>query len=105
MSDSFATLWAVTCKAPLSMGFSRQEYWSGFPFPSPEDLPHPGTEPTPPALEGRCFYQEPPGKPGSLLAILHTAVCTLQSQASSLSLPLASPLVTIGLFSISVTIL
>ena len=38
----FATLWTTTCQAPLSLGFSRQEYWSGEPFPSPEDLPDPG---------------------------------------------------------------
>ena len=44
MSDS-ATPWTVACQAPLSMGFSRQEYWSGLPFPSPGDLPDPGIEP------------------------------------------------------------
>ena len=44
MSDS-ATLWTVACEAPLSMGFSRQEYWSGLPFPPPEDLLNPGIEP------------------------------------------------------------
>ena len=38
----FATLWTVACQSPLSMGFSRQKYWSGLPFPSPEDLPNPG---------------------------------------------------------------
>ena len=50
-----ATLWIVAHQAPLSMGFSRQEYWSGFPFPSPGDLPEPGIEPmslTSPALAG-----------------------------------------------------
>ena len=41
----FAILWIVALQAPLSMGFSRQEYWSGLPFPSPGDLPNPGTEP------------------------------------------------------------
>ena len=41
----FATPWSVAHQAPLSMGFSRQEYWSGLPFPSPGDLPDPGTEP------------------------------------------------------------
>jgi len=45
MSDSFATLWTVACQAPLSMVFSRQEYWSGLPFPSPADFPNPGIEP------------------------------------------------------------
>ena len=45
------TLWTVACQAPLSMGFSRQEYWSGLPFPSPGDLPDPGIEPGSPALQ------------------------------------------------------
>ena len=43
--------WTVACQAPLSMGFSRQEYWSGLPFPSPGDLPDPGIEPRSPALQ------------------------------------------------------
>ena len=47
----FATLWTVAHQASLSMGFSRQEYWSGLPFPSPGDLPDPGIEPGSPALE------------------------------------------------------
>ena len=52
MSDSFATLWTLACQAPLSMEFSRQEYWSGLPFPPPADLPIPGIEPiTSPALQ------------------------------------------------------
>ena len=46
----FATPWAVACQAPLSMGFSRQEYWSGLSFPSPGDLPNPGIKPGCPAL-------------------------------------------------------
>ena len=45
MSNSFAALWTVACQPPLSMGFSRQEYWNGLPFPSPEDLPDPGIKP------------------------------------------------------------
>ena len=49
--------------ASLSMGFSRQEHWNGLPFPSPEDLPDPGTEPMSPVLTGRLFTTEPPGKP------------------------------------------
>ena len=47
----FATAWTVACQAPLSMGFSRKEYWSGLPFPSPGDLPNPGIEPRSPALQ------------------------------------------------------
>ena len=46
-----ATLWAVAHQAPLSMEFSKQEYWSGLPFPSPEDFPDPGIEPGSPALQ------------------------------------------------------
>ena len=51
MPNFFATLWTVACQASLSMGFPRQIYWSGLPFPSPGDLPNSGTEPTSPALE------------------------------------------------------
>ena len=45
MSNSFVTPWTVACQAPLSMGFPRKKYWSRLLFPSPEDLPNPGTEP------------------------------------------------------------
>ena len=55
--------WTVALQAPLSVRFSRQEYWSGFPFPSPGDLPDSGTEPVSPALAGRFFTTKPPGKP------------------------------------------
>ena len=57
----------LTHQAPLSMGFPRQEYWSGLPFSSPGNLPDPGIEPTSPALAGRFFTAEPPGEPFSLL--------------------------------------
>ena len=50
-------------KAPLSMGFSRQEYWSGLPCPSPADLPNPGIKPRSPTLEAESLPSEPPGKP------------------------------------------
>ena len=63
MSDSFATLWTVACQAPLSMGFSRQEYWSGLPSPPPGDLPNPVIEPTSPTLQADSLPSEPPGKP------------------------------------------
>ena len=59
----FATLWTVAHQAPLSMGFSRQEYWSGLPFPSPGDLPDPGIKPRSPALQADALTSEPPGKP------------------------------------------
>ena len=58
----FATPWTVAYHAPLSMWFSRQEYRSGLPFPSPEDLPNPGIEPESPALEADALPSEPPGK-------------------------------------------
>ena len=56
--------WTVAHKGPLSMGFPRQEYWSGLPFPSPGGLPNPGIEHVSPALAGIFFSAEPPGKPG-----------------------------------------
>ena len=59
----FATLCTVAYQASLSMGFSRQEYWSGLPFPSPGDLPNPGIEPGSPASEADALTSEPPGKP------------------------------------------
>ena len=70
--QTLASPWTVACQAPLSAGFSRQEYWSGLPFPSPGELPnqnwtdpptqHPGTEPAPGALEDKdwgSLYSEP----------------------------------------------
>ena len=54
----FATPWTGAHQAPLSVEFFRQEYWSGLPFPSPEDLPNPGTEPTFPALADGFFISE-----------------------------------------------
>ena len=62
----FATRWTVAYHAPLSMGFSRQEYKSGLPFPSPGDLPKPGIEPRSPALQADALPSEPPGKPDLL---------------------------------------
>ena len=61
-SRLFVTLWTVVCQAPLSMGFSRREYWSGLPCPPPGDLPHPGIEPSSPALQADSL-PEPPAKP------------------------------------------
>ena len=58
----FATPWTVAHLAPLSMGFSRQEYWSGLPFPSPGDLPDPGIEPRSSALQADTLTSEPRGK-------------------------------------------
>ena len=59
MSDSFVTPWTVAHQAPLFTGFPRQEYWSGLPFPPPEDLPNPGIKPESCVS---CIYPEPPGK-------------------------------------------
>ena len=59
----FATPWTVAHEASPSMGFSRQEYWSGLSFPSPGDLPNPGTEPRSPVLQADALTSEPPGKP------------------------------------------
>ena len=56
-----ATPWTAAHQAPLSMGFSRQGYWSGLPFPSPGDLPDPGIEPRSPALQTDTLTSEPPG--------------------------------------------
>ena len=57
------TPWAAAHQAPLSMGFSRQEYWYGLPFPSPGNVPDQGIKPVSPALAGRVFIPEPPEKP------------------------------------------
>ena len=62
MSDSFVTPYTIAPQAPLSVGFSRQEYWSGLPFPSPGDLPDPGIEPVS-CIAGGFFTAEPPGRP------------------------------------------
>ena len=59
----FATPWTIAHQAPLSMGFFRQEYWSQLPFPSPGDLPNSGIRSVSPALAGKFFTTEPPGKP------------------------------------------
>ena len=59
----FAAPWTAAYQAPLFMEFSRQEFWSGLPFPSPGDLPHPGFEPGSPALQADTLLSEPPGKP------------------------------------------
>ena len=63
MSNSFMIPWTVACQAPLSMGFSRQEYWSRLPFPTPEDFHKQGNKPKSPELAGGFFTAETPGKP------------------------------------------
>ena len=59
----FEIPWTVAHQDPLFVGFSSQEYWSELPFPPPGDLPDPGIKPASPALAGRLFTTEPPGKP------------------------------------------
>ena len=61
----YATLWTIAFQAPLSMGFSGQEYWSVLPCPTPGDLPNPGAEPASPTLQEDSLPSEPPGKPFS----------------------------------------
>ena len=63
----FCDPWTGAHQARPSMGFSRQEYWSGLPFPSPEDLPDPGIEPRSPTLPADALTSEPPGKPNYAL--------------------------------------
>ena len=73
----FATLWTIAHQGPLSMAFSRQEYWSRLPFPPPGDLPSPGIEPASlasPALPGRFFTTEPPQKPHLLVSVQFSSV-------------------------------
>ena len=57
----------IAHKAPQSMGFSRKEYWSGLPFPSPGDLPDPGIKPRSPALQSDALTSEPRGKPSTVI--------------------------------------
>ena len=71
----FVIPWMVAYQAPLSTGFSRQEYWSGLPFPSPGDLPNPGIEPGCPSLQTDALPSEPPGKPLLLLLLLSHLSC------------------------------
>ena len=74
VSHTSATPWTVAHQAPLTMGFSRQEYWSGLLCPPPGDIPHPGIEPRSlmsPALAGGFFTTEPPGKPVSITYLVY----------------------------------
>ena len=73
----FATPWTVAYQAPPSMEFSRQEYWSGLPFPSPGDLPNSGIEPGSPAFQADTLTSEPPGKPTMDKGQAQITVCTI----------------------------
>ena len=68
------TSWTVAYQAPLSIGFPRQEYWSGLPLLSPGVLPDPGIELRPPALASRSFTTKPAGKPNYRLSILKCVI-------------------------------
>ena len=67
---TLTTPWTVACQAPLSMGFTRQEYWNGLPFPSPRDFPDPGIEPRSPELEADYLLTELQGNNASHLLML-----------------------------------
>ena len=88
------TPWTEDRQAPLSMGFSRQEYWSGLPFPSPGDLSDPGTEPVSPALQADTLRSEPPGKPHIPIKLcVHTCVyvCMLVCSVAQSCVTLCDP--------------
>ena len=76
--QSCLSLWTVACQAPLSMGFSRQEYWGGLPCPSPGDLSNPGIELRSPGLQADSLPPEPPGT--SLVAHTHFRNYTIKAQ-------------------------
>ena len=74
----FVTPWTVAHQAPPFMGFSRQDSWSGLPFPSPGDLPDPGIEPRSPALQADALTSEPPGKHLEVFSrVWHKWKCTV----------------------------
>ena len=81
----FATPWTIAYQVPPSMGFSRQEYWGGLPFPSPGDLPNPGIEPGSPPLKADTLPSEPPGKSSTLSylqnsrSVVFTVACRIFS--------------------------
>ena len=89
LSKLFATAWTVSCQAPPSMGFSRQEYWGGLPCPSPGDLPNPGIEPGSQTLQADFLPSEPPGKPKNTavnsLALLQGIFSTKESNQGLLN--------------------
>ena len=76
MSDS-ATTWTAAHQAPLSMGFLRQEYWSGLPYPPPGDLPNSGIKPRSPTLQVDSLPSEPPGMVGKQLKFIYLKVTGL----------------------------
>ena len=95
MSDS-VTFWTVDQQDPLSMEFSRQEYWSGLPFPSPGDLPDPGIKPRSSIFQADSLPFEPPGK------LPHNSIYSIQLVAQS-CLTLCDPMTAICYASLSIT--
>ena len=87
----FVTLWTVTYQAPPSMGFSRQEYWSGLPFPSPGNLPDPGIEPGSPALQAVSLTSEPPRFLSKFQRIIDWMHCASLDTPSTLLSPNLCP--------------
>ena len=84
----FATPWTVAHQALLSMEFSKQECWSGLPFLPPGDLPKPGIEPASPAVVGRFFTTEPPGKPSQALLFILMPVSLYEIVSSVTARPI-----------------
>ena len=80
--DLYSTKIHYSCQVPLSMGFSRQEYWSGFPFPFPGDLPKTGVKPGSPALQVNSLPSEPSGKPSEPSQFYRCAVCSRENLSS-----------------------
>ena len=76
MTDSYVTPWIIAHQAPLPMGFPRQEYVSGLPFPSPGDLPDPGIEPVSPAWQADSLLSEPSEKPKCLNFMAAGTMCS-----------------------------
>ena len=108
MSNSLQPLWTVACQAPLFMGFPRQEYWSGLPFPSPGEwnLPDPGIKPASPVLADRLFTAQPPGKSKTSLESLSNLFnIILESCGSTLARTYVSSLLGQGLFSVKSALL
>ena len=83
----FATPWTVAHQAPPTMGFSRQEYWSGWPFPSPGDLPDPGIKAGSPTLQADALLSEPQGKPYGTSLVIHWLSLRAHNTESGGSIP------------------
>ena len=82
-----ATPWTIAYQVPPPMGFSRQEYWSGLPFPSPGDLSNPGIESRSPTLQVDCLPAEPSGKPPSSLTRDQTYTSCIESKVLTIGPP------------------